>query len=49
MVVNVESKINLFGRWFVVVVTIVRGLALLIKNNTGDFTIVVVTTEANGD
>jgi len=38
----------LFSRWLEVVVGLVLGLALLVKNNTGDFTIVVVASEADG-
>jgi len=49
LVVNIKSEEDLFSRRFHVVVRFVSRLALLIKNNTGDLAVVVVTAEADGD
>lgn len=42
LVVRIKSEPDLFSRWLEFVVASVFGLALLVKNNTGNFTIEVV-------
>lgn len=49
LVVSVKSEVHLFSRRLEVVVGLVLGLGLSVKNNTGNLSVSVVTLERDGD